>query len=89
MADPTGEFEKALDDVEKALDETARMCLRLINTASLTLKQCRALSKWMYGCQNQRFNLRRRVEKHGSDELRKVKLFIARACEALLEIDSS
>jgi hypothetical protein len=75
--------------VEEALEETARRCLRLIVTRSLTPQQYKSLSKWMFGCLNQRYTIRGRVAKRGVDELRKVMEFAARACEVLLEIDAS
>ena len=74
--------------VEQALEETGRKCLRLIGTRSLKPEQYRVLSKWMFGCMNQRYTIRKRVEARGSGELRKVMTFIARACKVLLEIDS-
>jgi len=73
--------------VEKALDETARSCLRLIGTRSLKREQHRALAKWMFGCLNQRYTIRGRIARRGVGELTKVMTFVARACEVLLEID--
>lgn len=73
--------------VEEALEQAGRSCLRLIATRSLKPKQYRALAKWMFGCLTQRFTIRHRVEMRGAGELRKVMTFIARACEALLEIE--
>jgi hypothetical protein len=77
-----------LEGVEQALDEAARRCLRLISSGSLTRKQMQQLSKWMYGCMNQRYTIRKRVQKRGPGELGKVLTFLARACEVLIEIDA-
>lgn len=82
MDDPIG-------DIERALEERGRECLRLIVSGSLDAEQTKTLAKWMFGCMNQRFTIRSRVGKRGVGELAKVLRFIARACEALLEIDSS
>ncbi len=75
--------------IEEMLDATARRCLRLIGTKSLTPAQYKSLSKWMYGCSNQRYTIRRRVDEHGSDELGKVLTFIAKACEVMVIIEES
>ena len=75
--------------VEAALDQTARSCLRLIVEGALTAPQYKRLSKWMFGCLNQRFTIRARVEQRGVGELEKVLQFISRACEDLIEIDNA
>jgi hypothetical protein len=75
--------------IEDLLDATARRCLRLIGTETLTAAQYKSLSKWMYGCSNQRYTIRRRVEKHGSQELGKVLKFIAKACQVIVVIEES
>ncbi len=75
--------------IEALLEETARRCLRLIITRTLTRRQTRALAKWMFGCMNQRWTIRKRVEMRGEGELTKVLLFTAKAAEVLLEIDES
>lgn len=78
-----------IDGIEKLLAETARRCLRLIGTRSLTSDPYRQLSRWMFGCLNQRFTIRERVAKRGVGELSKVLMFVARACEVLLTIDET
>lgn len=75
--------------VEDALDEAGRSCLRLIGTRSLSLEQARKLAKWMYGCMNQRYTIRRRVAEHGPGELSKVLKFVARTWEDLAVIDEA
>jgi hypothetical protein len=77
----------AIGQVEHLLEETARRCLRLSGTRSLTPDQHRQLTKWVFGCLNQRFTIRERVRKRGPGELSKVLTFVARACTVLLELD--
>jgi hypothetical protein len=80
MKDPIGA-------VEEALEEAGRRCLRLIVTRSLTVEQARKLSKWMFGCLNQRFTIRKRVEEYGVGELAKVLKFVSKTWDDLRQID--
>lgn len=82
MADP-------ISEVEDALAEAGRNCLRLIGTRSLSLEQARKLAKWMFGCMNQRYTIRGRVARYGPDELTKVLKFVARTWEDLQAIDEA
>jgi len=78
-----------IDAVEEMLEEAGRACLRLIaGPRPLKREQYQALSKWMFGCMNQRYTIRGRVEKRGIRELRNVLRFVAQACEVILEIES-
>ena len=73
--------------VEEALEQAGRSCLRLIGNRSLSVEQSRKLAKWMFGCMNQRYTIRRRVEDRGIGELAKVLKFVGRAWEDLRQID--
>lgn len=79
-------MDDAIGRIEKELENTARKCLRLIVTRTLKPKEYAALSKWVFGCMNQRFTIRRRVKERGKAELAKVLLFIEAACRELLVI---
>jgi hypothetical protein len=81
------EMDALLDEIEAKLVETARRCLRLTQTRNLSTDHNRRLVKWMFGCMNQRFTIRERVKKRGIGELSKVLLFVAKACELLMEIE--
>ncbi len=78
-------MDDAITEIEHMLDETARKCLRLIVTGSLTDSQRIRLAKWMYGCGNQRFTIRERVRKRGIQELGKVLQFVGEALTAIQE----
>jgi hypothetical protein len=75
--------------VEEMFEQAARSCLRLIVTRPLKPKEYRVLSKWMFGCLNQRYTIRSRVQDRGVRELAKALRFIAQACEVLLELDEN
>jgi hypothetical protein len=75
--------------IEEALEEAGRKCLRLFGTRSLSPAQSRKLAKWMFGCMNQRYTIRKRVTDFGPDELTKVLSFVAMAWEDLRAIDES
>lgn len=78
-----------ISDVEAALDEAGRSCLRLIVNRSLTPAQSKKLAKWMFGCMNQRYTIRDRVRSRGPGELKKVLKFVATAWEDLQVIDEA
>jgi hypothetical protein len=73
--------------VEQALEQAGRSCLRLIGTRSLSLEQSRKLAKWTFGCMNQRYTIRERVEKRGPGELKRVLDFVARTWDDPRAID--
>lgn len=75
--------------VEEALDRAGRACLRLIGTRELSAQQSRQLAKWLFGCMNQRYTIRRRVASRGVGELDKVLRFIGTAWAELQEIEAS
>ncbi|MGQ0636311.1 MAG: hypothetical protein ACT4QC_16990 [Planctomycetaceae bacterium] len=75
-----------LSEIEALLEKVGRDCLRAIVSGELTPKQTKALAKWMFGCMNQRFTLRRRVQERGRGELKKLMQFMASASRLLLEI---
>lgn len=76
-----------IEAVEEALDEAGRECLRIIVCRNLTLAEVRLLSKFMFGCMNQRHEIARRVDQRGVGELAKVLEFVARTYSAIHEID--
>lgn len=80
-------MDQSLKAVQDLLDETARECLRYVATHDLTPSQYQRLSKFIFGCMNQKHELPARVDRRGSGEFKKVLAFIARACEVLTEID--
>jgi hypothetical protein len=80
-------MDPAIKAVQDLLEQTARECLRYAVTHDLSPTQYRRLTKFIFGCMNQKHDLPARVRKRGSAELTKVLRFIARAAELLLEID--
>lgn len=80
-------MENTIELLQQQLDNTARECLRYLSTHKLTVSQNQRLAKFIFGCMNQKHELPRRVERHGSGELDKVLEFIATACEVLIEIE--
>jgi hypothetical protein len=80
-------MDSSIKAVQDLLDETARECLRYVATHELSASQYQRLSKFIFGCMNQKHELPSRIERRGSGELTKVLQFIAAAAEVLLEID--
>ncbi|MGH7134298.1 MAG: hypothetical protein ACREHD_01075 [Pirellulales bacterium] len=76
-----------IEYIEDLLAETGRKCLRVIVTRRLTHEQSASLAKWLFGCMNQRFTIRSRVEKRGTAEIDKVLEFVAQAAAAIEEIE--
>lgn len=76
-----------IEAVQKALEQTARAALRYIVTNDLTASENRKLAKFIFGCMNQKFTIADRVQRRGSQELKKVLEFIGKASEALQKID--
>lgn len=84
MGDDLAAHIRAIEDV---LDEAGRECLRIIVSRNLTLAEVRLLSKFMFGCMNQRHEIARRVDQRGMGELAKILEFVARTYSAIHEID--
>ena len=80
-------MDDAVKLVQQQLDETARECLRYMNTHKLTMSQNQRLAKFIFGCMNQKHELPGRIARRGSGEIEKVLKFIGAACDVLLEID--
>lgn len=80
-------MDEAIKLVQQQLDDTARECLRYVSTHELTASQYQRLTKFIFGCMNQKHELPSRIERYGSGEIQKVLKFIAAACEVLLEIE--
>lgn len=76
-----------LASIEDALDEAGRQCLRVIVTEDLTTVEMQRLSKFMFGCMNQRYEIARRVGERGVGELDKVMEFVVRTYDLIYEID--
>ena len=81
-------MDPSIKAVQELLDETARECLRYVCTRELSASQTQRLTKFIFGCMNQKHELPQRIERRGSSELDKVLTFIAAAAEVLLEIDA-
>jgi hypothetical protein len=81
-------MEPSIKAVQELLDETARECLRFVATHDLSPSQYQRLSKFIFGCMNQKHELPDRVERRGSGEFKKVLTFIGRACKVLLDIEA-
>lgn len=77
-----------IQQMQDALDAVARACLRVISSRDITIAELRKLSKFMFGCMNQKYELQRRVETRGPGELDKVLEFATRALELISEIDA-
>lgn len=78
----------SIEYIEDLLAETGRKCLRVIVARRLTHEQSASLAKWLFGCMNQRFTIRNRVEKRGMAEIDKVLEFVAQAAAAIEEIEA-
>lgn len=72
--------------VEEKLDAMARQCLRTIGSEDITLDEMRHLAKFMFGCMNQKHELRRRVDERGDVEFLKVLEFTEQAAQCWQEI---
>ncbi len=73
-------------ELQAALDQFARDCLRTIVTCDMDVSQMRRLAKFGFGCMNQKHELPRRVAQRGLDEAVKVLRFIDEANIALQEV---
>lgn len=79
----------SIEYIEDLLSETGRRCLRVIVTRKLTHEQTASLAKWLFGCMNQRYTIRGRVEKRGLAEISKVLEFIGQAAAAIEEVEAN
>lgn len=81
------EVEARIRAIQAALDRVARECLRTISSKDITVSEMRKLAKFLFGCMNQKFDIRRRVETRGPLELDKVVEFVSRAYEVWADVE--
>jgi hypothetical protein len=75
-------------ELQAALDDFARECLRAIVTRDMDVPQMRRLAKFCFGCINQKRELPRRVKERGLEEAVKVLRFMDEVSIALQEVVS-
>lgn len=81
-------YEDWVQEVQTALDEFARDCVRAIVTRDMDVSQMRRLAKFCFGCMNQKHELPRRVKERGFEEVIKVLRFMDEVNAALQEVVS-
>ena len=75
------QIEMRIQRVQATLDAVARECLRTISSKDITLEEGRKLAKFLFGCMNQKFELRERIANRGVGEVDKIVEFMIRAHE--------
>lgn len=75
-----------LSAIEAAFFDAGQACRDLLLDRPLSHAHVKTLVKWLYGCMNQRYTIRGRVERYGDDQIDKATIFVARAWAVVQEI---
>lgn len=79
--------EARIQAIQSALDVVAREILRTISSQDISIAEMRKLAKFLFGCMNQKFEIRRRVQSRGPLEIDKVVEFASRAYEVWADVE--